>query len=66
VSNHFDGAGALQLLMINFLMEITGAPFLFSWKPTFKKLEWSRSILLYSSTKHILLMIARTSQKQQK
>jgi hypothetical protein len=39
-SDHFGGAGALQLFMVNFHMETTGVvPLLFCWKPNIQKLE---------------------------
>jgi hypothetical protein len=50
-SDHFGGAGALQLCMINFSMETTGAALLsFVGNQISKKLESSRTILLHSST----------------
>jgi hypothetical protein len=37
--DHFGGAGALQLFMVNFRMETVGdAPLLFCWNQTSKKL----------------------------
>jgi hypothetical protein len=55
-SDYFGGAGVLQLFMVNFYMEtLEAAQLLFCWKPNIqKKLEWRRSILLHSSTKHTL------------
>jgi hypothetical protein len=37
-SDHFGGAGALQLFMVNFYMKTSGAaPRIFCWKPNIQK-----------------------------
>jgi hypothetical protein len=50
-SDHFGGAGALQLFMVNFHMETLGAsPLLFCWKPNIQKTRMEPLHLLHSST----------------
>jgi hypothetical protein len=54
-SDHFCGAGALQLLIVNFYMEIQEPLHsYFVGNQKYRKLEWSHSILPRSSTKNLL------------
>jgi hypothetical protein len=56
-SDRFYGAGAFQLLIVTFYMEIQEPLHsYFVENQTSRKLEWSHSILPHSSTKHTLIL----------